>query len=93
MYITGDRPVVRVRTGTLIETALHGDAAMQFMGPFNFNDDDADTELVRTRKICPGAGASFLRLRTSTSTRDLSLGKKEETLHPVRYGLLCTLCV
>lgn len=44
-------PVVRVGTPTLIDTALAGDAAIQFMGPFN--ETDADTELVRTRKISP----------------------------------------
>ncbi len=44
-------PVVRVGSHTLVETALNGDADLQYMGPFN--DDDADTELVRTRRICP----------------------------------------
>ena len=44
-------PVVRVGTFTLVEAALNGDPDLQFMGPFN--DDDADTELVRTRRSCP----------------------------------------
>lgn len=44
-------PVVRVGSHTLVETALNGDADLQVLGPFG--DDDADTELVRTRRLSP----------------------------------------